>query len=79
MEISEISTRFLLTIAMLLSILMLVAVVMIMAAYGKPVPDFVSGVILGAMIGMLKDAYTSYFKAREEEQVARIASIKPGD
>ncbi len=68
MEISEGSTRYRLTIAMLAAVLGLVVIVMIMAAFDKPIPDFVSGVVLGSMMLMLKDAYTSYFKAREELQ-----------
>jgi len=71
MELSEVSTRFMLTLAMLASVLGIAVVVMGLAAYDKPVPDFISGVVLAGFMLMLKDAYTSYFKAREELQSAR--------
>jgi hypothetical protein len=36
----------------------------------------VSGVILASFVLMLKDAYASYFKAREELQAAKIEAAK---
>ena len=67
----EVSTRYQLTLAMLGSVIFIVFVVMIMAAIEKPVPDFISGVVLAGFMLMLKDAYSSYFKAREELQAIR--------
>lgn len=66
------NTRFQLTLAMLGSVLIMVLLVMILAAMKVPVPDFVSGVVLAGFMLMLKDAYSSYFKAREELQIAKI-------
>ena len=72
MSACDANTRFKLTLAMLGSVLLMVIVVMILAALSVPVPDFVSGVVLAGFMLMLKDAYASYFKAREELQTARI-------
>ena len=72
MSVCDANTRFRLTLAMLGSVLFMVMVVMVLSAFGKPVPDFVSGVVLAGFMIMLKDAYASYFKAREELQAAKI-------
>ena len=72
MSACDANTRFKLTLSMLGSVLLMVIVVMILAALSVPVPDFVSGVVLAGFMLMLKDAYASYFKAREELQTARI-------
>jgi hypothetical protein len=61
---------------MLGSVLFMVLVVMVLSAFGKPVPDFVSGVVLAGFMIMLKDAYASYFKAREELQASRMLQEK---
>ena len=53
----EISTRFKLTLAMLGSVIFIVFVVMIMAAIEKPVPDFISGVVLAGFMLMLKELF----------------------
>lgn len=66
MSACDANTRFQLTLAMLGSVLFMVLIVMLLSAFGKPVPDFVSGVVLAGFMIMLKDAYASYFKAREE-------------
>jgi len=46
---------------------------MILSALKIAIPEFVSGMILMAFLQMLKDAYASYFKAREELQAAKVA------
>ncbi len=69
---NESSTRFQLTVDMLGSVLLIAIIVMVLAAFGVPVPDFVSGVILTGFMMMLKDAYASYFKAREEHDAAEL-------
>ena len=75
MSACDANTRFQLTIAMLGAVLLMVIVVMILAAMKVPVPDFVSGVVLAGFMLMLKDAYASYFKAREELQAAKLEKM----
>ena len=62
-------------IVMMVTTVMMVIVVMILAAMSVPVPDFVSGVVLAGFMLMLKDAYASYFKAREELQAAKLEKM----
>jgi len=76
MSTCDANTRFQLTLAMLGSVLLIALVAMILSAFSVPVPEFVSGVILASFVLMLKDAYTSYFKAREEIQTAKIEAAK---
>jgi hypothetical protein len=76
MSACDANTRFNLTLAMLGSVLFMVLIVMLLSALGKPVPDFVSGVILAGFMIMLKDAYASYFKSREELQASRMLQEK---
>jgi hypothetical protein len=76
MSTCDANTRFQLTLAMLGSVLFTVLLVLVLAAFGKPIPEFVSGVVLASFVIMLKDAYSSYFKAREELQTAKIEAAK---
>jgi len=76
MNACDANTRFQLTLTMLGSVLLIALVAMVLSAFGVPVPEFVSGVILASFVLMLKDAYSSYFKAREELQAAKIETMK---
>jgi hypothetical protein len=72
----EASTRYNLTIYMLGAVVGIVVLVMGLGAFNIPVPDFVQGVVLMGFMTMLRDAYLSYFKAREDIQAARIEGQK---
>jgi len=75
-KISDASTRYNLTLYMLGAVIGIVIVVMALSAFNVPVPEFVSGIVIMGFIQMLKDAYTSYFKAREDIQVANVEAAK---
>ena len=72
MVLDEVSTRFRLTVYMLIAVLLIVIAVMILSAINIGVPEFISGVVITGFMLMLKDAYASYFKAREELQTAKL-------
>lgn len=72
MSACESNTRLQLTMFMLAATLLIVLAAIILSAMKIPIPEFVSGMILMAFLQMLKDAYASYFKAREELQAARV-------
>ena len=76
----EVGTRYKLTLYLLGAVLIIVLFVMGLSAVKVPVPDFVSGVVVMGFMTMLKGAYDSYFKAREEIQQAKsdIAKLEAG-
>jgi hypothetical protein len=76
MSACDANTRLQLTRELLGSTLLIVLVALLLSALKIPVPEFVSGMILMAFLGMLKDAYSSYFKAREEIQAAKVEVAK---
>ena len=78
MSTCDANTRLQLTIYMLGATLFIVLAAIILSALKIAIPEFVSGMILMAFLGMLKDAYASYFKAREELQAAKVEAIKAG-
>lgn len=72
MVLDEVGTRFELTKYMLGSVIILAIIILALSAFKVEVPEFISGVIITGFMLMLKDAYASYFKAREELQTARL-------
>jgi len=72
----DLSTRYNLTVYMLGAVIIIVLAVMALSAFNITVPEFVSGVVIMGFITMLKDAYASYFKAREDIQEARTEVAK---
>ena len=77
---AEVGTRYKLTMYMLVAVIIIVLSVMALSAFKVPVPDFVSGVVVMGFMTMLKGAYDSYFKAREEIQQVKseIAKLEAG-
>jgi hypothetical protein len=76
MSACDANTRLLLTEFMLGATLFIVLAAIILSALKIAIPEFVSGMILMAFLSMLKDAYASYFRGREELQAAKIEAIK---
>jgi hypothetical protein len=72
----DLSTRYNLTVYMLGAVIVIVLAVMALSALNITVPEFVSGVVVMGFITMLKDAYSSYFKAREDIQQAKTEVAK---
>lgn len=76
MSVCDANIRLQLTIYMFGATLLIAIVAVILSAFGVPIPEFISGMILMAFLQMLKDAYASYFKAREELQAAKVEAAK---
>jgi len=72
----DLSTRYNLTVYMLGAVIVIVLAVMLLSAFNIETPEFVSGVVIMGFITMLKDAYMSYFKAREDIQQAKTEVAK---
>jgi hypothetical protein len=68
--LDDAGTRYKLTWYMLLAVIGIVVLVMVLSAFNVAIPEFVSGVVIMGFMGMLKDAYYNYFKAREDQQIA---------
>jgi hypothetical protein len=72
----EASTRLKIVKYLLISVLIVVLAVLMLSAFGIAIPEFVSGIVIMGYMTMLKDAVTSYFKSREDIQVARVETAK---
>lgn len=76
MSTCDANTRFELTKYMLIAVVVTTLAILCLSAIGVVIPEFVSGVVLMGLMLMLKDAYSSYFKAREEIQTAKLEVAK---
>ena len=68
--------RYRITVYLIIAIVVITAISMILTAFGKNIPDFIGGAVLGGLISQLGNAVTGLFKSRDEIQAAKTEVAK---
>jgi hypothetical protein len=63
--------RYRITVYLIFSIVVITSISMILTAFGKNIPDFIGGAVIGGLISQLGNAVTGLFKSRDEIQSAK--------